>query len=106
MVQIGDYEERTESKAEYKMPWTSRANDEITTRGWLAMRNRAMFLHPVAVSEICGGRCGYSSRGFSSGESDKYARATFFSITATLITKSTPIIANAMANTALYPAAL
>jgi hypothetical protein len=44
--------ERTESKAEYKMPWTRRANEEIITRGCLAMRNTAMFLHPVGVSEI------------------------------------------------------
>ena len=56
MVQIEDYGERTESKAEYKMPWTSRAKEEIITRGWLAMRNRAMFLHPIAVSEFCNER--------------------------------------------------
>jgi hypothetical protein len=44
--------ERTESKAEYRMPWTSRANEEIITRGLLAMPNRAMFLHPVGVSKV------------------------------------------------------
>jgi hypothetical protein len=52
MSQIENYGERTESKAEDKMPWTSRANEEIITRGCLAMRNRAMSLHPVGVSEM------------------------------------------------------